>query len=42
LTTPDGATIMQRNSLRLQSTADNLASVMLTPSPDLNSWIIAP
>jgi hypothetical protein len=42
LTTPDGATIMQRNSLRLQSTADSLASVMLTPSPDLNSWIIAP
>lgn len=42
LTTLDGATIMQRNSLRLQSTADSLASVMLTPSPDLNSWVIAP
>lgn len=42
LTTPDGATIMQRSSLRLQSTADSLASVMLTPSTDLNSWIIAP
>lgn len=42
LTTPDGATIMQRAALHLQSTPDNLAGVMLTPSPDLNSWIIAP
>jgi len=42
LTTPDGATIMRRASLVMHSTADSLASVMLTPSPDLNSWIIAP
>lgn len=42
LTTPDGATIMQRTSLLMQSTPDSLASVMLTPSPDLNAWIIAP
>lgn len=42
LTTPDGATIMQRTSLPLQSTADSYAGVMLQPSPDLNSWVIAP
>lgn len=42
LTTPDGATIMQRASLALRSTADSCAGVMLQPSPDLNSWVIAP
>lgn len=42
LTTPDGSTIMQQNSWQLTSTAAQLAGVMLTPSPDLNSWIIAP
>ena len=42
VTTPDGATIMQQNSLKLLSTAAQLAGVMLQPSPDLNSWIIAP
>jgi hypothetical protein len=42
LTTPDGATIMRQNSWQLLSTAAQLAGVMLTPSPDLNSWIIAP
>lgn len=42
LTTPDGATIMQRASLILRSTADSYAGVMLQPSPDLNSWVIAP
>ena len=42
LTTPDAATIMQKSSWALRSTADSLAGVMLQPSPDLNSWIIAP
>jgi hypothetical protein len=42
LTTPDSATIMQKASWQLLSTADQLAGVMLQPSPDLNSWIIAP
>lgn len=42
LTTPDGATIMQKASWQLLSTPDQLAGVMLQPSPDLNSWIIAP
>jgi hypothetical protein len=42
LVTPDGSTIMQKASFRLQSTADSLVGVMLQPSPDLNSWIIAP
>lgn len=42
LLTPDGATIMQRSSFNMLSTPDSLAGVMLTPSPDLNSWIIAP
>lgn len=37
-----GATIMQRATLQLLSTADNLAGVRLRPSPDLNAWIIAP
>ena len=42
LTTPDGSTIMRLASWRLRSTADSLTGVMLQPSPDLNSWIIAP
>lgn len=42
LITPDGATIMQKVSWQLLSTPDQLAGVMLQPSPDLNSWIIAP
>lgn len=39
LTTPDGATIRQRASLTLLSTADYLSVVSLQPSPDLNSWV---
>jgi hypothetical protein len=42
LTTADGATIMQKTSWGLFSSADQLAGVMLQPTPDLNSWIIAP
>lgn len=42
LTTPDGATIMLGASFELFSTADQLAGVMLQPSPDLNAWVIAP
>jgi len=44
LVTPaaDGSTIMQKASWQLLSTADSLAGVRLRPSPDLNSWIIAP
>jgi len=42
LTTPDGATIMGLASWQLLSTAFQLSGVMLQPSPDLNSWIIAP
>lgn len=42
LTTPDGATIMQKASWQLFSSADQLSGVTLQPSPDLNSWIIAP
>lgn len=42
LTTPDGATIMQLNSWQLHSTADQLAGTTLTPSTDLNAWIITP
>lgn len=42
LTTPDGSTIMQKASWQLLSSADQLAGVMLQPSPDLNSWVIAP
>ena len=42
LTTPDGATIMQLALFTLNSTAVQLAGVMLQPSPDLNAWIIAP
>lgn len=42
LTTPDGATIMQKTSWQLHSVTDQLSGVMLQPSPDLNSWVIAP
>lgn len=42
LATPDGATIMRAATWQLLSTADQLAGVMLQPSPELNSWIIAP
>lgn len=42
LITPDGATIMRAATWQLLSTADQLAGVMLQPSPDLNAWIIAP
>src|SRR4029077_20589708 len=42
LTTPDGATIMRQAAWQMLSTPDQLAGLMLQPSPDLNSWIIAP
>lgn len=42
LSTVDGSTIMQRANWNLFSTADQLGGVRLRPSPDLNSWIIAP
>ena len=42
LSTPDGATIMGQTTLQLLSTANQLAGVQLTPSPDLNAWVIAP
>lgn len=42
ITTTDGATIMQLASWRMISTPDQLAGLMLQPSPELNSWIIAP
>lgn len=42
LTTPDGATIMQKASWLLYSTADQLGGVTLFPSADLNGWVIAP
>jgi hypothetical protein len=38
----DSSTIMQQSSLQLLSTASQLAGVMFQPSPDLNSWVIAP
>jgi hypothetical protein len=40
LTTPDGSTIMGRANWALLSTADNLSSVELYPSPDLNAWVL--
>lgn len=41
--TPQGtSTIMQRPSWALLSTADSAAGIMLQPSPELNSWVIAP
>ncbi len=42
LSTPDDATIMQEEIWQLFSTPDQLAGVMLQPSPELNAWIIAP
>jgi hypothetical protein len=42
LTTLDGTTIMQEPSWELLSTASQLAGITLQPSPDLNSWVIAP
>jgi hypothetical protein len=42
LTTPDGSTIMQRASWQLLSSTEQLSGLMLQPSPDLNSWVIAP
>ena len=42
ITTPDGSAIMQKAQWQLLSTADQLAGIKLRPSPDLNSWIIAP
>lgn len=42
ISTTDGATIMQRATWDLFSTADQLAGIKLRPSPDLNAWIIAP
>lgn len=44
ITTPDGATIMQKSGVvgwQLLSTEENLGSMRLRPSPDLNAWIIA-
>lgn len=41
ITTPDGATIMQKPSWQLLSTADYLANIRLRPSPDLNAWVFA-
>lgn len=35
-------TIMQKATWQLFSAADQLAGIMLQPSPDLNSWVIAP
>jgi hypothetical protein len=37
-----GVTIMQRSSWQLLSTSDQLTGVTLQPSPELNSWVIAP
>lgn len=42
LTPPDTATIMSKASWQLLSTADQLAGVVLHPSPDLNAWVITP
>ena len=42
VTTPDGSAIMQKAQWQLLSTPDQLAGIKLRPSPDLNSWIIAP
>ena len=40
--TPDGSTIMQQVTWELLSSSVQLSGVMLTPSPDLNAWVIAP
>lgn len=42
LTVPDAATIMGQATWVLHSTADQLAGISLQPSPDLNTWVIAP
>lgn len=42
LTPSDTSTIMQLPSWQLNSTAAQLAGIMLQASPDLNAWIIAP
>jgi hypothetical protein len=41
LTTPDNVSIMRRLSWSLRSTADQLTSVSLYPSVNLNGWVIA-
>ena len=40
LTTPDGATIARQVSWQLFSTNIQLATVELTPVPDVNGWVI--
>lgn len=42
ITPTGGATIMGQASWTVYSTADQLGSVTLRPSLDLNSWVIAP
>lgn len=42
ITTPDGSTIMQQGAWALFSNDASLAGVTLTPSPDLNAWVITP
>jgi hypothetical protein len=42
ITPTGGATIMGQSSWKLYSTADQLGSLTLRPSLDLNSWVIAP
>lgn len=42
ITTPDGATIMRLAAWSILSTAVQLGGLALWPSPDLNSWVIAP
>jgi hypothetical protein len=38
----DGSTIMRQSNWQLLSNVAQLSGIMLTPSPDLNSWVIAP
>lgn len=42
LITPDGTTIMQKNTWQILSTTDQLNGLDLQPSPELNTWVIAP
>lgn len=42
LTTSDGSSIMRSATWTLLSNADQLAGITLTPSPDLNAWVITP
>lgn len=42
LATPDGSSIMRLPNVSLLSTVDQLAGVTLSPSPELNGWVIAP